>query len=298
MTRFTPLILSGLLCSTPLIAESSEMDISSLIGDMMEEDNSLNYTINLAGKQRMLTQRMSKIAVLLSLGIDSKEYSEKLDKFSKLYDQTLKGFKRGDDTLKLKATTNADVLKQIEVVEKRWKTFYENVQKVVANGAKAKDAIAYIIKNNEEMLAVSDDLVTAFEKSNKDLDYLSKFRLRVVNLAGRQRMLVQKMTKEKLLVHELKESDYNNKLKESIELFDTSLTTLINGNKENNISKPTDKDLKAQYEKVEKLWSKLKPLYLKDKLNKSELMVIVDENKVLLKEMNSAVKISETVLEY
>jgi hypothetical protein len=87
-------------------------------------------------------------------------------------------------------------------------------------------------------------------------------------------------------------------LKESIELFDTSLTTLINGNKENNISKPTDEDLKAQYEKVEKIWSKLKPLYLKDKLNKSELMVIVDENRELLKEMNRAVKKAETVLEY
>ena len=298
MTRFTPLILSGLLCSTPLMADSNAADLSSLIGDMMEDDNSLNYTINLAGKQRMLTQRMSKIAVLISLNIDSQEYSKKLDDYSKLYDQTLKGFKKGDDTLELTATTNAEVLKQIDVVEKKWKPFYENVQKVVADGSKAKESIDYIIKNNEEMLSTSNDLVTAFEKSNADLDYLSKFRLRVVNLAGRQRMLVQKMTKEKLLVHEVKDASYKEKLKKSIELFDTSLTTLINGNKENNISKPTDGDLKAQYEKVAKLWTKLKPLYTKDNLDKKELMVIVDENRELLKEMNSAVKKAETVLEY
>jgi hypothetical protein len=265
---------------------------------MMEEDNSLNYTINLAGKQRMLTQRMSKVVVLISLGIDSDEYSKKLDSYSKLYDQTLTGFKKGDDALELTATDNPEVLKEIDAVEKKWKPFYENVQKVVKDGAKAKDAIDYIIKNSEDMLLVSNDLVTAFENSNKDLDYLSKFRLRVVNIAGRQRMLVQKMTKEKLLVHEVKDASYKDKLKKSIELFDTSLTTLINGNKENNISKPTDAELKAQYDKVAKLWSKLKPLYAKDNLDKKELMVIVDENRELLKEMNDAVKKAETVLEY
>jgi hypothetical protein len=298
MIRLAPLILTGLLCSAPLMAEGNNVDLSSLIGDMMEDDNSLNYTINLAGKQRMLTQRMSKVVLLISLGIDTKKYSKKLDTFSKLYDQTLKGFKKGDESLELTATKNKDVLKQIDAVEKLWKPFYENIQKVVADGAKAKDAIAFIVKNNEEMLSSSNDLVTAFEKSNADLDYLSKFRLRVVNLAGRQRMLVQKMTKEKLLVHEVKDASYKDKLKKSIELFDSSLTTLINGNKENNISKPTDGDLKAQYDKVSKLWSKLKPLYAKDKLDKKELMVIVDENRELLKEMNIAVKKAETVLEY
>jgi hypothetical protein len=280
------------------MAEGSAADISSLIGDMMEEDNSLNYTINLAGKQRMLTQRMSKVVVLISLGIDSAEYSKKLDSYSKLYDQTLTGLKKGDDALGITATDNPEVLKEIDKVEKKWKPFYENVQKIVKDGAKAKDAIAYVINNSEDMLSASNDLVTAFENSNKDLDYLSKFRLRVVNLAGRQRMLVQKMTKEKLLVHEVKDASYKDKLQKSIELFDSSLTTLINGNKENNISKPTDAELKAQYDKVAKLWSKLKPLYEKDNLDKKELMVIVDENKELLKEMNDAVKKAETVLEY
>ena len=291
MTYFNRLILSAFLCATPLIAEGNPADLSALIGDMMEEGNSLNYTINLAGKQRMLTQRMSKIVVLISLGIESKEYTQKLDKFSKLYDKTLKGFKKEDNK-------NKDVLKQIESVEKLWAPFYENVEKIVKDGSKAKDSIDYIIKNDEKMLSSSNDLVTAFEKSNTNLDYLSKFRLRVVNIAGRQRMLIQKMTKEKLLVHELKDDSYKEKLAKSVDLFDSSLTILIDGDKDNNISKPTDAELKGQYDKVAKLWSKLKPLYKKEKLDKKELMVIVDENRELLKEMNSAVKMAETVLEY
>ena len=88
------------------------------------------------------------------------------------------------------------------------------------------------------------------------------------------------------------------KLKKSIDLFDDSLTTLMQGNKETNISKPTDSKLKAQYNKVETLWSELKPLYEKEKLDKKELKKIVDENAILLKEMHDAVNLAETVLEY
>ena len=298
MTHFNKLILSALLCSAPLMAESNQDALSSLIGNMMENDNKLSYTINLAGKQRMLTQRMSKISLLISLGMESKEHQKKLETFSKLYDKTLKGLKSGDTELKLSATENADVLKQIAEVEKLWQAFYEKVKEVVANGEKAKDAIDYIVKNNEALLVSSNALVTAFDKSNTSMDYLTKFRLHVVNVAGRQRMLTQKMTKEKLLVTELKKSDYAVKLKKSIALFDTSLTTLIKGDKEKEISEPTNGELKAQYAKVEKHWSTLKPLYLKEKLEKKELMIIVKENPILLKEMNKAVNLAETVLEY
>jgi hypothetical protein len=301
MTQFNKLILSALLCSSTLMADGAKNNqdaLSSLIGNMMENDNKLSYTINLAGKQRMLTQRMSKVALLVSLEIDSKKYLEKLDGFSKLYDQTLSGLKKGDAELNLDATEDASVLKQIEEVEKLWKPFYENVQKVVKDGAKAKDAIAYIIEQNEALLKSSDMLVTAFDKSNRSMDYLTKFRLQVVNLAGRERMLIQKMTKEKLLVCKLKKGDYKKRLKESIELFDSSLVTLIDGNKEKGISKPTDSALKEQYAKVKEHWSKLKPLYIKEKLGDKKLKVIIDENSLLLKEMNEAVNLAETVLEY
>ncbi len=302
MTHINQILISTLFCSSLFIADANALNnqdaFSSVIGGMMESDNELKNTINLAGKQRMLTQRMSKAALLVSLGIESKKYREKLNSFAELYNKTLKGLKSGDAELKLSATDNSDVLKEIDIVEKHWSPFYEQIKEIAAKGVKAKSAIDYIINNNEVLLASSDDLVTAFEKSNTSMDYLTKFRLRVVNIAGRQRMLTQKMTKEKLLVSELKKSEYADKLKKSIALFDTSLTALIHGDAEKGISKPTDAVLIKAYAKVEKGWTKLKPLYSKKSLDNEELQVIVNENPKLLKDMNNAVNLAESALEY
>ena len=53
-----------------------------------------------------------------------------------------------------------------------------------------------------------------------------------INLAGKQRMLIQKMTKEALLIHANLEKDKSIKrLKESSTLFDKTLKGLINGDK-------------------------------------------------------------------
>ncbi|MCK4442577.1 MAG: type IV pili methyl-accepting chemotaxis transducer N-terminal domain-containing protein, partial [Sulfurovaceae bacterium] len=46
--------------------------------------------INLAGKQRMLTQKMTKEALFIAKGIDVKENIENLKKTVSLFDKTLK----------------------------------------------------------------------------------------------------------------------------------------------------------------------------------------------------------------
>ncbi len=47
--------------------------------------------INLAGKQRMLTQKMSKEALFIAKGIDVEKNKESLKKTAELFDKTLKG---------------------------------------------------------------------------------------------------------------------------------------------------------------------------------------------------------------
>ena len=304
MILFRNIILSTVLSSLLLIAESSHSTsndndlLASLIGNMMGEEAQLAHNINLAGKQRMLTQRMSKLALLVSLKIKSKESQKKLDTYLKLYEQTLKGFREGDVDLGLTATQNADILKHLDAVEKLWKPFSKSVDEVVLKGAKAKEAVEYVVQHNEALLKSSNDLVMAYDKLNTSTDYLSKFRLHVVNVAGRQRMLIQKMTKEKLLVSELKQSSYSSKLKQSISEFDNALTALIHGDKKKKISKPTNKELIVQLKKVETRWLKLKPLFTKTNIDKKELNTIIIDNPIFLRDMNEVVKTAETVLEY
>jgi len=289
-----------MLPMTLLVADNSkpvtQMDFSSLVNEFMEEGNTLKTTINLSGKQRMLTQRMSKLALQVDLNIQKKESMASLKKMAELYDKTFNAFKNGDSDLGIKKATNKTVLAKIALVETEWKAFYSHVKNII-NGKDDGKSLKYVILGNEKLLAVSNDLVKAYEASNTSSNYLEKARLRVVNVAGRQRMLTQKMTKEKLLL--LKgEKSYAKKLTETIKLFDSSLTAIIKGDKNKNISKPTNEKIINQLKVVSKMWESLKPLYVKEKNSAKELATIIAKNSVLLKEMNSMVQLAEKEVEY
>jgi hypothetical protein len=280
---------------TPLTADT-QLDFSSLVNEFMNESNGLKMTINLSGKQRMLTQRMSKLVVQIKLNIQKKQSTEKLKEMATLYAKTLKAFRDADSELGISKATNAKVLEQIAVVEKEWKTFYEHIQFIIE--AKAKEAsYSYVLSNNEKLLKISNELVKRYEASNTSSNYLEKARLRVVNVAGRQRMLTQKMTKEKLLIVQGDQS-FEKKLENTVKLFDDSLTTLQKGDKAQDIGKVSNEKIIKQLKVVATMWSELKPLYLKKKNTAKELAVIISKNPVLLKEMNAMVLLAEKEVEY
>jgi len=289
-----------MLPMTLLVADNSkpvtQMDFSSLVNEFMEEGNTLKTTINLSGKQRMLTQRMSKLALQVDLNIQKKESMASLKKMAELYAKTFNAFKNGDSDLGIKKATNKKVLAKIAVVETEWKAFYAHVKNII-DGKDNGKSLKYVMLGNEKLLSVSNDLVKAYEASNTSSNYLEKARLRVVNVAGRQRMLTQKMTKEKLLL--LKgEKGYAKKMAETIKLFDSSLTAIIKGDKNQNISKPTNEKIINQLKVVSKMWESLKPLYVKEKNSAKELATIIAKNSVLLKEMNAMVQLAEKEVEY
>ena len=124
----------------------------------------------------------------------------------------------------------------------------------------------------------------------------------VINIAGRQRMLTQKMTKELLLYLSTKDQRFLNQMKNTMQIFEISLNALINSGKV-----PTSLNLKEtkwmyipgatgkvreQLLKVKKMWETFKNhinVVAKDKSNKESFNWIVRNNVKLLKEMNKAV---------
>jgi len=277
--------------------QKQKFKLASIVNTFMNKNSMLKRLINLSGKQRMLTQRMTKLSLLVSLNITKEENRKKLIKFSSLYNQTLQAFKNGDKELNCTPIKNHSINQQIAIIEKKWKPFYKNIQKIIDGKDRDKKALKYVVENNEELLAVSNELVKRYEKSNKSTNYLDKARLHIVNVAGRQRMLTQKMTKEKILIIK-GEKKYKTKLPKTIKLFDDSLNALIKGDNKQMIVKPTSKTIKKQLAKVAKIWKKLKPLYIKPKLTPKELATIIKQNPILLSEMNKMVKMSEVEIEY
>ncbi|OQX74572.1 MAG: hypothetical protein B6D59_01880 [Campylobacteraceae bacterium 4484_4] len=279
--------------------EKQALQLSSIVSQYMEKKNLQNHIINLSGKQRMLTQKISKLSLLVALGIDQKKNRVRLVDAAKLYDKTLSGFLNGDPSLGLPATKNRKIASYIKELQKVWSPFKTSAQNVAKNGKQDLKSIGYIIKNNENLLKMSNELVQMFKHSFPKQTFLEKARANIVDIAGRQRMLTQKMTKEKLLVLLDLQADENRKrLKQTVALFDTTLQALIHGDPKRNIIKPSNQKIKKQLQKVAAIWKGLKPLYLKEVLSKSELNRIVRENPVLLAQMHKAVTLSASVAEY
>jgi len=273
-----------------------KLDFSSLVNEFMDEQNALKKIINLSGRQRMLTQNMSKLTLLIQLNVKKQKSLEELSKLSALYNTTLMAFKNGNAKMGVPKATNKNVVEQILKVEASWKLFYAHIQNII-KGKDSGESFKYIMANNVHLLKISNELVKRYEKSNTSENYLEKSRLRVVNVAGRQRMLTQKMTKEKLL-YVRGNKKIRQDLVKTIKLFDDSLKALILGDKHKMITKATNRKITKQLAVVATLWKRLKPLYEKEENSSKELAMIIAKNTVLLKEMNSMVKMSEVEVEY
>ena len=242
--------------------------------------------INLAGKQRMLTQKMSKEAFFIAKGIDVEVNTENLKKTAALFDKTLKGLVDGDSSLNLPKTENKEILAQLQKVADLWAPFKANIEKVIA-GKADKATLEAIANENVPLLKNMNAAVQMYAKASGST--LAPAMAKKINVAGKQRMLTQKMTKELLMIANGINADANKEnLKKTAALFDTTLNDLIA-----NCKKP---EIKAQFEAAKKVWGEYAPIVNSADTSDAALKKAEALNMTLLKESNKAVKMLESAI--
>lgn len=248
--------------------------------------------INLAGKQRMLTQKMSQEMLLIGRGVYVDSTKTELDESAKLFDKTLKGLAVGDALLGLPKTTDKAILKQLDKVEKLWTSFQENVQSVLADDA-SQAVMENVAELNLPLLAEMNKAVQMYAKSSGD-SKLDPAMATTINLAGKQRMLTQKMTKELFLVASgISPEENHEKLKETAALFERTLTGLLDGENELGLQGTQDSAIREQLQLVGILWVEYKPILFVGDTSADGLAIAVEVNQPLLEQMDIAVKMYE-----
>ena len=137
----------------------------------------LSDAINKAGRQRMLSQRMAKAWFAMLLGVDAPQAKLVLDRSMALFDRQL---------TELKAFASTPPLQQTYAqLDSAWSEF-----KSALVGQKPRnESVARLLELDAKVLALANQGTGQFEALS------ARPVGRLVNIAGRQRMLSQRMAK-------------------------------------------------------------------------------------------------------
>ncbi|WP_036226368.1 methyl-accepting chemotaxis protein [Mesoaciditoga lauensis] len=142
---------------------------STLVLTNMQKDDAL--LVNLSGRQRMLTQKMSKEALIIANGNTS--YEKTLRTTESLFETTLNGLKDGGKVALdlgmtqwtvIPAAPTEKIRKQLATVQNLFTPFKAAIQKVIESKGKDKDALNYVINNNVKLLSEMNTAVGMYQK--------------------------------------------------------------------------------------------------------------------------------------
>jgi hypothetical protein len=139
--------------------------------------SSLSDAINKAGRQRMLSQRMAKSWLAVLMGVDTAQAQLVLDRSMSLFDRQL---------VELKSYASTDALKQTyQQLDQVWGDF----KTTLVGQAPNRNLAPRLLELDSAVLKLANQGTGQFEA------LATKPAGRLVNMAGRQRMLSQRMAK-------------------------------------------------------------------------------------------------------
>jgi len=136
---------------------------SNFIAVQMWINSSKSYgkVINLAGRQRMLTQKLAKEAILVMNGMD---VETDMQKTAALFEKTLASLINGDRTVQLPAARTKEIKAQLEKVEGLWKTFKASIA-MAGDGTLSENGKADL---NRTSIAILQEMNTAVKMMEED----------------------------------------------------------------------------------------------------------------------------------
>ena len=210
--------------------------------------------INLSGRQRMLSQYMAKAVCFARLGVDTKTQTSELLLAHHLFDTTLKDLRNGSSVQEMLPETDGAILNALNAVDQNWRGY---------SSAVTIGDLDKVIALNLDVLRSANDAVTLFQKKYGAADVAPETAA-AINIAGRQRMLTQKSSKEFCLIASGRDVDLNRKnLMASVNLLDKSMSGLRNGDDSLELKPAPVSEFVDVIDDAEKSWAPMRQIFLR-----------------------------------
>lgn len=254
--------------------------------------------VNVSGRQRMLSQRISKAACFLNTGTETTGAPSQLADAVALFETSLQALLHGDENIGLGPEENPRIRKSLQRVVTDWVGFSHYLQEALEGGNVARPTLAAIDKSGLELLADMNSTVNQIARIYGDaLPDMPLMLSLTIDLAGRQRMFTQKAAKEFCLIDAGVDVEENRtRLAKTTQLFTTTLGALQNGMTGVVMAAPND-EIRAQLELVFDAWEAPKAVLESaatgNPITDAQRKVIANDMEQVLFLMNKAVGMYE-----
>ena len=209
--------------------------------------------INLASRQRMLSQYMAKAVCFANLPVDEKTQLDEMQIAHHLFERTLVEIRDGSAAQRMLPEADLAINSALDEVERVWYVYGKAV--------KARD-ISAVVGQNVTVMTKSDDVVALFQKKYGSPGIVVPEIAAALNISGRQRMLTQKASKEFCLVASGIDATGNRTaLKASVDLFDKTIAGLKDGDTAVGLTAAPSPGIAEQIGRVNAAWTPMKAIF-------------------------------------
>ena len=209
-----------------------------------ETDYNHAVKVNVSGKQRMLSQRMARAVCFETLGIQPARH-QTMGRYAKReFELALEGLYEGDWMLGTRPEDDQIVQEKLAFVQGIWGPYrfaLDAARKESSALQRVADQSVPVLKaSHAVVMALVESGTRAFAPGEREITNL-------VNISGRQRMLTQRAAKEFcFVVAGVNVEENAESLRATIDLFDSSLYALQNGDRSQGLLPPPDQLVRHQ----------------------------------------------------
>ncbi|MEM8755595.1 MAG: type IV pili methyl-accepting chemotaxis transducer N-terminal domain-containing protein [Pseudomonadota bacterium] len=256
MRSFIAGFIAAAAVIAPIGAELGETPINMAAAAETNVDSDAKQRVYLAARQRMLSQRMTKAACMLSIGADHDRYLAVMSEAETTFDETLRALRDGETRLGVDgAERSSKVVRALAVVEGEWTLYKGALDAMIERDEFSGPDLETVFAHNLPLLDASETALAMVKKAHANPNDMLMSTAIAINIADRQRMLSQEIA---AVLCELdvgwRPAETKAKLAEVVSLFETSHKALAEGLPAAGIAPPPTEEARRALDKVWAHW--------------------------------------------